>query len=116
MWGSYHLRWWFVRQLLRVSAALMFKQTCFAPLIYRCMGAKVGKRVFLGNGSYVTSEFDLITIGDDTTINEEAELKCSQVKDRVLILKKINVGDNVTVSGKYSKANAVPQNVVCNYR
>jgi len=100
LWGSYHLRWWFVRQLLRVSAALMFKQTCFAPLIYRCMGAKVGKRVFLGNGSYVTSEFDLITIGDDTTINEEAELKCSQVKDRVLILKKINVGNNVTVSAR----------------
>ena len=77
------------------------------------MGAKVGKRVFLGNGSYVTSEFDLITIGDDTTINEEAELKCSQVKDRVLILKKINVGNNVTVSGKYSKA--TQEQCSCNY-
>ena len=100
LWGCYHLRWWFVRQLLRVSAALMFKQTCFAPLIYRCMGAKVGKRAFLGNGSYVTSEFDLIEIGDDFTINEEAELKCYQVKDRVLILKQIVVGNSVTVSAR----------------
>jgi acetyltransferase-like isoleucine patch superfamily enzyme len=100
LWGCYHLRWWFVRQLLRVSAALMFKQTCFAPLIYRCMGAKVGKRVFLGSSSYVTSEFDLIEVGDDATINEEAELKCHQVKDRVLILKQIVVGNSVTVSAR----------------
>ena len=100
LWGSYHVRWWFVRQLLRISAAIMFKQTCFAPLIYRCMGAKVGKRVFLGSSSYVTSEFDLIEVGDDTTINEEAELKCHQIKDRVLILKQIKIGNSVTVSAR----------------
>merc|ERR1712224_926706 len=87
LWGQYHLRWWLVRQLLRASSGIMFTQTCFATLLYRCMGAKIGQNVFLGSASYLTSEFDLIEIGNGTTINEEAELKCHQVKDRVLILK-----------------------------
>lgn len=40
LWGCYHLRWWFVRQLLRASSGVMFTQTCLAPVLYRLMGAK----------------------------------------------------------------------------
>ena len=77
----------------------MFSLTTFY-LFLALFLVTVGTNVFLGSASYVTSEFDLIEIGDGATINEEAELKCHQVKDRVLILKKIKIGHDATVSSR----------------
>ena len=60
------------------------------------MGASIGKRVFMNNN--ISAEgFDLITIGDDVTINIETEIKCSVVEDRVLILRRVTIEAECTI-------------------
>ena len=61
LWGCYHLRWWFVRQLLRASSGVMFTQTCLAPVLYRLMGAKGIYRIFFpGNILFFPDKYILI--------------------------------------------------------
>jgi hypothetical protein len=57
----------------------ILRGTPFITWYYRAMGASIGKRVFMNNN--ISAEgFDLITLGDDVTINIEAEIKCSVIE------------------------------------
>jgi acetyltransferase-like isoleucine patch superfamily enzyme len=73
----------------------MFKGSPFLVWYYRLMGATIGESVFLG--SFLSREFDLIEVGDGSTINAEAVMKCSIVEDRVLKLRRVVIGKDVTI-------------------
>ncbi|OZJ05493.1 hypothetical protein BZG36_01888 [Bifiguratus adelaidae] len=64
LWGGYYLRWWFVRQCLRMCGRGIFK---VHPTLYvwylRAMGAKIGKNCKVDIHADL-EEFDLINIGD----------------------------------------------------
>jgi non-ribosomal peptide synthetase-like protein len=69
--------------------------TPFAAWFYRSLGAKIGKRVYLGT-SYFT-EYDLVEIGDDACLNEDATIQTHLFEDRVMKMSRIHIGDRCTV-------------------
>jgi non-ribosomal peptide synthetase-like protein len=73
----------------------MLMGTPFAPWFYRALGARIGKRVWLGT-SYFT-EYDLVEIGDDASIDEEATIQTHLFEDRVMKMSRIRIGDRCTV-------------------
>lgn len=95
LWGWYHLRWWFVTGLQAMASILLFHGTSVAPFLYKSMGANIEEGVYIAGE--LSPEYDLISIGENSTLNAESQLKCHSIKNRVLILRKITIGKNVTL-------------------
>ena len=69
--------------------------TPFALWLHRCLGTKVGKRVFTDTAEF--SEFDLITIGDDVCINAETIIQTHLYEDRIFKVSKVTISDGCNV-------------------
>jgi non-ribosomal peptide synthetase-like protein len=73
----------------------LLKGTPFAAWFYRGLGATIGERAYLGS-SYFT-EYDLVEIGNDACINEDATIQTHLFEDRVMKMSRIRIGDRCTV-------------------
>ena len=62
---------------------------------FRALGAKIGKRCCL-DSSYLT-EFDLVEIGDEATINTNADLQTHLFEDRVMKMSTVTIGAGASV-------------------
>jgi acetyltransferase-like isoleucine patch superfamily enzyme len=87
-------------------------------VLYRLLGAKVGKRVFWpGNQPVFTGEFDLLEIGDDVVFGSRSSIFCTTVDscEKVILCAGSNVADNcVVLPGSIIGKNAVlGSNSVC---
>ncbi|MBV9019961.1 MAG: amino acid adenylation domain-containing protein [Ktedonobacteraceae bacterium] len=60
-----------------------------APFL-RLLGARIGRRTWLN--SIATSEFDLLEIGDDASVADEAGLQTHLYEDRVMKMSRVKVG------------------------
>ena len=72
LWGSYYFRWWLVSRLEQLSGAGLLVGTPLLPVYYRLMGAKVGRHCAIDTG--LCSAWDLITIGNNTSIGADTQL------------------------------------------
>ncbi len=90
LWGSFYLRWWFVQATLRALPLKYFARTPLLPFIYRLFGARIGKNVFLG--THRLAAFDLISIGDGTSIDDDASLTGFTVEGNELIIAPVRIG------------------------
>lgn len=72
--------------------------TPFALWVHRCLGTKVGKRVFTDTAQF--AEFDLISIGDDVCLNAQAIIQTHLYEDRIFKASNVTIhsGCNVGVS------------------
>jgi non-ribosomal peptide synthetase-like protein len=73
--------------------------TPFLGGLMRFLGAKIGQRVFINSTDF--TETDLIHLGDDVSINENAPLQAHLFEDRVMKIGPIRVGDRCSV-GNFS--------------
>src|SRR5690606_12925279 len=69
--------------------------TPIMSLYYRLMGAKVGKNCILDTGG--CSIFDLVTIGDDTSIGTQTQLLGYRVEDGLLKIGTTTIGSRCFV-------------------
>ncbi len=69
--------------------------TPFAMWLHRCLGTKVGKRVFTDSAEF--SEFDLISIGDDVCINAETILQTHLYEDRIFKVSHVTINRGVNI-------------------
>ncbi|HWR41228.1 MAG TPA: Pls/PosA family non-ribosomal peptide synthetase [Patescibacteria group bacterium] len=69
--------------------------TPYAVWVWRLFGVQVGRRCYIDT-SWIT-EFDLVEIGDDVALNEEAGLQTHLFEDRVMKLGRVRIGDRCTV-------------------
>ncbi len=69
--------------------------TPFLPLWLRCMGASVGRRVFID--SCEITEFDLVHIGDEAAVGADAVLQTHLFEDRVMKMAGVRVGRRASV-------------------
>jgi non-ribosomal peptide synthetase-like protein len=90
LWGSYYLRWWLVARLQAMSGAGILAGTPLMSLYYRLMGAKVGRGCALDTAH--CSIFDLVHIGDDTSIGAETQLPGYRVEDGLLRIGRVEIG------------------------
>jgi non-ribosomal peptide synthetase-like protein len=73
----------------------MLLGTAFAPIYFRMMGCKIGKRVFMETTEI--TEFDLVTIGDDTSLNYGCTIQTHLFEDRVMKMSEVVIGKNCTI-------------------
>jgi non-ribosomal peptide synthetase-like protein len=92
VWGLYYFRWWLVTRFQALSWSDMFADTPLMSLYYRAMGAKVGKNANIGTA--ICAAFDLVSIGNNTSIGPETHALGYKVEDGWLILGEIEIGND----------------------
>ncbi|HEY5225284.1 MAG TPA: amino acid adenylation domain-containing protein, partial [Methylovirgula sp.] len=90
VWGFYYFRWWLVSRFQGIGWPEMFAGTPLMSLYYRAMGAKIGKGCTIGTP--LCSAFDLVSIGDDSSIGPDAQLLGYRVENGWLILGTVDIG------------------------
>ncbi len=91
-------KWAFVNAMvLIVKFTFMdfIKATPFLPLYFRCMGAKVGKRVLINSKDI--GDISLLEIGDGAVIGGEVVVIAHIAEQGKLKFKRTRIGRNVTV-------------------
>ncbi|MHC1712575.1 MAG: Pls/PosA family non-ribosomal peptide synthetase [Solidesulfovibrio sp.] len=98
LWGWYYLRFWFVRQLTRAVAIKYLAGTPLLCLMYRMLGARIGRDVFLGGAGLATP--DLLVVGDGSSVGFDTSIDGSWVEDGMLHLAPITVGKGCHVGNR----------------
>jgi len=73
----------------------MLRGTPFISWALRAFGMKIGRRCYIDSTWY--TEFDLIAIGDDVTLNESANIQTHLFEDRVIKMGSVRLGDRCSV-------------------
>ncbi len=92
VWGLYYFRWWLVTRFQALSWSDMFVDTPLMSLYYRAMGAKIGKNTNIGTP--ICAAFDLVSIGNNTSIGPETHILGYKVEDGWLVLGSIEIGND----------------------
>ena len=95
LWGSFYLRWWFVKTLFAITPHHFLSGTPWLNLYYRLLGAKIGTNVYLSAVDIAVP--DLVSIGADTNIGYSARLVNSSVEKGWLTIGRIEIGDRCFV-------------------
>jgi len=72
LWGMYYFRWWLVTTIEAAVPVSYMTGTPLLNIYLRLMGAKVGSNVHLGSETFAI--YDLLSIGDESSINVDARL------------------------------------------
>ncbi|OQR96123.1 long-chain-fatty-acid-CoA ligase, partial [Thraustotheca clavata] len=92
LWGWFYLRWWFVGQLMSLVDLSTLNETTWINIWWRLLGAKIGKHVHMGGLHVVCA--DLVSIGDNTTMNKGVALVTEFVDNGSLHVGTIHIGSN----------------------
>jgi non-ribosomal peptide synthetase-like protein len=74
------------------------KGTPWLPISLRLLGVKVGKRVWLG--TIDITEYDMVTIGDDTALNNNCGPQTHLFEDRVMKVGKVKMGARSSIGAR----------------
>ncbi len=93
LWSNFVWRTEFITGLYEsivVAGCLSFLLgTPFAPIILRLLGMKIGKGVYIETTDF--TEFDLISIGNNVTLNNGCTLQTHLFEDRVMKMERIRL-------------------------
>lgn len=98
VWGWYFFRWWLVTRIVGSIPVDFLAGTPLLGLYYRLMGAKIGSRVYFGTDA--VGVFDLLRIGDDTSIGHEASLLGYTIENGMLRIGRITIGQQCYVGAR----------------
>ncbi len=90
LWGSYYFRWWLVNTIQGAIPVAYLAGTPLLNIYYRLMGARIGANVHLGAENF--SIFDLLEIGDDTSIGTDASVPGYTIEDGMLKIAPVKIG------------------------
>lgn len=95
LWSGYYLRWWFVTAIQSAVPVAYLTGTPLLNIYFRLMGAKIGRNVHLGTEDFAI--FDLLTIGDDTSIGADSGAFGHTVENGRLIIAPVTIGQRCFV-------------------
>lgn len=95
LWGSYFFRWWLVRRVLETVASQYLAGTPAYALYYRMLGARIGRDALL-LCDFIDAA-DLVTIGDDSSLDAGSMLATSAVEGGKLRLGRVTIGARATI-------------------
>ncbi|KAB2915822.1 MAG: amino acid adenylation domain-containing protein [Hyphomicrobiaceae bacterium] len=90
VWGFYYFRWWLVNLFQGLSWSGMFVGTPLMSLYLRLMGARVGRNCTIDTP--YCSIFDLVDIGNESSVGAETHILGYRIEDGELIIGKIEIG------------------------
>jgi non-ribosomal peptide synthetase-like protein len=98
MWGRFYLRHWLVQRAVGRMPWWLVQGTEFQSMLLRALGARVGQRVHLHRGVDVaTGGWDLLTIGDDVTLGQDAALRPVEIEAGTIVVGPIAIDTEATV-------------------
>lgn len=92
VWSFYYLRWWTATRFQSLGWPNVFTGTPLMPLYWRAMGARVGRNVFLRTN--ICMAFDVISVGDNTSIGVETHILGCRVEDGHLVIAPVQIGND----------------------
>src|SRR5262249_2167318 len=98
LWGWYYFRFWFVTAIEATVPVGYLSGTPLYSLYLRLMGAQIGSDVFLQTDNFAI--YDLLTIGDNSSINADATLLGYSVSDGYLHIGRVAVGKRCFVGAR----------------
>jgi non-ribosomal peptide synthetase-like protein len=98
VWGSFYLRNWVVQRIVRLVPWRLIETTVLQNSVLRALGARIGQRVHLHRGVDLTfGGWDLLEIGDDATIGQDATLQVTSLEDGELVFDRVIVDAGATL-------------------
>ncbi len=98
LWGWFYWRFWLMRAVTRATQAHYLDGTPIINIYYRLMGAKIGKDVFVGSHGLAT--FDLLSIGEGSSIGLDTSVDGAWVEGGMLHLGRISIGRGCFVGNR----------------
>lgn len=95
LWGWYYLRWWIVKQVQDLASVEYLIGSPFIIFYYRLMGVKIGKNCYIGTDQL--DSYDLVSIGDNTSLCSDVIASGYKVEDGWLKIGSIKIGKNCFV-------------------
>jgi non-ribosomal peptide synthetase-like protein len=96
LWSFAYFRFWVVKTLMRTSPAAAFIGTPLYNTYLCLMGAKIGRNVIL-KCQFAPICTDLVTIGDNTIINNETSLLAYRAQSNFIHMGPVTIGSNAFV-------------------
>ena len=98
VWGSFFLRNWFVQRAVHLVPWAWLEGTVFQHAALRALGAKIGRRVHIHRGvKLLDGGWDLLDIGDDVTLSQDAELRLIELDDGDIVVAPVTLGEGATL-------------------
>lgn len=98
VWGSFYIRNWMVQKAARIVPWTILQGTAFQAAALRALGARIGKRVHIHRGvNLVQGGWDLLEIGDDVTISQDASVRLVDFDDGHIVVGGVYLGDRSTL-------------------
>ncbi|MCE9638434.1 MAG: amino acid adenylation domain-containing protein [Planctomycetes bacterium] len=98
VWSWFHLRHWVVRQFASLIPWTFLADTVFLNAALRLLGARIGRRVHIHRGADIArGGWDLLEIGDDATVGEDAALRLVDLDDGHLVIGPVTLGPGSTL-------------------
>jgi non-ribosomal peptide synthetase-like protein len=97
-WSGLRVRIWIVQHVVRIIPWRSIAGTEFQCMALRALGARIGKRVHIHRGVNLTQGgWDLLDIGDDVTLSQDAHLGLVQFEEGQVVVGPIMIGHGATV-------------------
>lgn len=98
VWSPFHVRIWIVRQFMRFIPWGTIAGTEYTSIVLRKLGARVGERVHIHRGvNLQQGGWDLLDIGDDVTISQDASLGLVHLEQGQVVLGPVTVDSGATI-------------------
>ena len=98
VWGSFYVRNWMVQQTVRLVPWRLLQGTVFQIAALRALGARIGSRVHIHGGvNLLQGGWDLLEIGDDVTLSQDAAVRLVDLDDGHVIVGPVSLGEGSTL-------------------
>jgi len=105
VWGFFYVRHWVVCQTVRIVPWRYLEGTVFHIAALRALGARIGRRVHIHRGAeLMQGGWDLLEIGDDVTIGQEAVIRLVDLEDEQVVMDPVVLGNGATIETRASIA------------
>jgi non-ribosomal peptide synthetase-like protein len=98
VWSPFHVKIWIVRQFMRFIPWGSIAGTEYTSIVLRKLGARIGERVHIHRGvNLQQGGWDLLDIGDDVTISQDASLGLVHLEQGQVVLGPVTIDSGATI-------------------